>query len=115
MAEPDRRAVLLRFEAGQLERVDRAAGEAGLSRAAYLRAAAVAEPVAAPGVASRLPAVVAGVLPVPLPADVGAELIAFAHLMLSATSGGRFELHFAPGGDLVGWKAERSGKVERSR
>jgi hypothetical protein len=108
--------VLLRFEAGQLERVDRAAGEAGLSRAAYLRAAAVAEPVATgPRIAlapnHHQPA--DGVLSVPLPAEVGAELIAFAQLMLSASSGGHFELHFAAGGDITGWKSERAGKVAR--
>jgi len=50
---------------------------------------------------------------VPLPSEIAVELLAFARLMLTATSGGRFELHFAPGGDLTVWKAERSGKVAR--
>lgn len=50
---------------------------------------------------------------VPLPPEIAEELLAFARLMQAATSGGRFELHFAPGGDLVAWKAERGGKVER--
>ncbi len=50
---------------------------------------------------------------VPLPSEVATELIAFARLMLTATSGGHFELHFAPGGDITSWKSARSGKVAR--
>ena len=55
------------------------------------------------------------VVNVPLPAEAAEELIAFAQLMLSATSGGHFELHFAAGGDITGWKSERGGKVARRR
>lgn len=55
------------------------------------------------------------VIAVPLPAEAAEELIAFAQLMLSASSGGHFELHFAPGGDITGWKSARAGKVSRRR
>lgn len=55
------------------------------------------------------------VIEVPLPAEAAEELLAFARLMLSASSGGHFELHFAPGGDITGWKSERAGKVARRR
>lgn len=120
MAEPLRResrragrGVLLRFEPGQLSAIDKAAQAAGLSRTAYLRAAAVEEREAPAGIEGQN--LGAGTFAVPLPEDVAVELIAFARLMLSATSGGHFELHFAPGGDITGWKSERGGKVARRR
>lgn len=53
------------------------------------------------------------VVNVPLPAEAAEELIAFAQLMLTASSGGHFELHFAAGGDITSWKSARSGKVAR--